>query len=268
MISAPHLSILDATTGNTSPSSADLVRPTAPASPISYGLSQSAWDEHPEFLQRLVRQSGARRVGDIGGGANPMLSPDYLAASGIDYTLIDIEEGELAKAPACYHKLIGDVTNPSCGADGSFDLVFSAMLAEHVQSGEALHRNLFRLLSRGGLAFHFFPTLYSPPFIANYLLPEKLTGKLLNIFNPRDNYQQAKFPALYSWCRGPSRRQLDRLQEIGYEVAMYRGFFGHTYYKKIPVVREISAAFARFLVKHPVPQLTSFSWLLLRKPER
>lgn len=233
---------------------------------VTYALSEKAWDEHPRFLQRLVETRGGKRVADIGGGANPVLTPEYIATHGVKYTMIDIEAGELAKAPDCYAKLVGDVTSPECGDDNSYDLVFSTMLAEHVKSGEALHRNLFRILAPGGLAFHFFPTLYSPPFVANYLLPESLAGKLLDIFNPRDRFQRGKFPAHYSWCRGPSGGQLARLREIGYEIEMYRGFFGHTYYRRIPGLRQMASSFAGHLVKHPIPQLTSFAWLLLRKP--
>jgi SAM-dependent methyltransferase len=236
-------------------------------SPVDYDLSENAWKTHPQFLQQLIRRHGVRRVGDIGGGANPVLSPEEIAELGVDYTLIDIDAGELDKAPACYKKLIGDVTSSDCGEENTFDLVFSTMLAEHVISGEALHRNLFRILAPGGLAFHFFPTLFSPPFVANYLLPERLASKLLDVFNPRDRVQKAKFPAHYSWCRGPTNGQLERLREIGYEVEMYRGFMGHTYYRKIPVVRTIAAQLAKFLVQHPHPSLTSFAWLLLRKPE-
>lgn len=234
--------------------------------PISYGLSEEAWSSHPGFLRNLVETRGGLRIADIGGGANPVLSPDYIASRGVKYTLIDIEADELAKAPDCYDKLVGDVTSPQCGEDNSYDLVFSAMLAEHVKNGESLHRNLFRILAPGGLAFHFFPTLYTPPFLANFLLPERLSEKLLDIFNPRDRFQRAKFPAFYSWCRGPSEGQVARLRAIGYEIEMYRGFFGHTYYNKLPVLRSVAGALARYLVEHPVPQLTSFAWLLMRKP--
>lgn len=236
------------------------------ASPVSYGRAVDAWFGYPDLVRRLIVSQGAKRVADIGGGANPVLDPAYIAEHGIKYTMVDIDPGELAKAPDCYDKLQGDVTSPDCGADNAYDLVFSAMLAEHVQSGEALHRNLFRILAPGGVAVHYFPTLFCPPFIANYHLPERLASKLLYAFNPRNRFQNGKFPAHYSWCRGPSRAQLARLERIGFEVEMYRGFFGHIYYRKIPVLREISGAIANFLLKHPVPQLTSFAWVQLRKP--
>lgn len=233
-------------------------RPT----PVSYGLAGDAWDGQDGFLQQLLQRPGVKRVADIGGGANPKVSPEQIAALGLEYTVVDIDAGELAKAPDCYRKVAGDVTDPAFVAgegEYSYDLVFSFMLAEHVRSGEALHRNVFRMLAPGGRAFHFFPTLFAPPFVVNYLIPETLSARLLQIFKPRDTYQNAKFPAHYSWCRGPSASQLARLREIGYEIELYRGFYGHTYYNRIPVVRNLLAHFVRWLTRHPIPQLTSFA---------
>lgn len=234
---------------------------------VSYGPAVDGWFGYPPLVREWIISEGAKRVADIGGGANPVLDPEYIAAHGIRYTMIDIDAGELAKAPDCYDKLQGDVTSPECGAENSYDLVFSAMLAEHVKSGEALHRNLYRMLAPGGVAIHYFPTLYSPPFIANFLLPERLAAKLLYLLNPRNKFQNGKFPAYYSWCRGPSRSQIQRLEALGFEIEMYRGFFGHIYYRKIPVLRNIAAFIAKHLIKHPVPQFTSFAWLVMRKPK-
>jgi SAM-dependent methyltransferase len=233
---------------------------------VSYGLAEEAWFGYSDLVRSYIQNTDAKRVADIGGGANPVLDAQYIKAHQIKYTMIDIDGGELAKAPDCYDKLQGDVTSPDCGADGSYDLVFSAMLAEHVKSGEALHRNLYRMLAPGGIAMHYFPTLYSPPFIANYFLPERLASKILFALNPRNRFQNAKFPAHYSWCRGPSKGQIARLEAIGYEMEMYRGFFGHIYYRKIPVLRDMATAFSKYMLKHPIPQATSFAWLVMRKP--
>ena len=234
--------------------------------PVSYGLAEEAWFGYPKLVTSIIETTSARRVADIGGGANPILTPDYIKEHQIKYTMIDIDASELAKAPDCYDKLTGDVTSGLCGEDNSYDVVFSAMLAEHVNDGGALHRNLFRMLAPGGVAVHYFPTLYSPPFVINKLIPERLAAHCLNFFNPRDRFQNAKFPAHYSWCRGPTKNQLARLRDIGYEIQMYRGFFGHIYYRRIPLLRNVAASFAKYMLKHPVPQFTSFAHVVLRKP--
>jgi hypothetical protein len=52
---------------------------------------------------------------------------------------------------------------------------------------------------------------------------------------------------------------------MGYMVVLYKGFFGHRYWDKIPFAREIHRRLSSFLVRHPIPQLTSYAHLVLRK---
>src|ERR1700721_1406514 len=54
----------------------------------------------------------------------------------------------------------------------SYDLVFSKMLCEHLPDARTFHANCLRLLRPGARAVHFFPTLYTLPFVANRLIPE------------------------------------------------------------------------------------------------
>lgn len=235
---------------------------------ISYGPSHLAWSDHMTRLRQLIRDTGARSIMELGGGANPALLLDEVRQLGLDYTVLDISQTELDKAPAGYHKLQADITSPLKNVSKQYDFVFSKMLAEHVHDGRIFHENTLKLLRPGGVAFHFFPTLYAPPFIANRLLPERLGAWMLRIFNPRDDYQNAKFPAYYSWCRGPSAGQLQRLRALGYEIVHYTGFYGHEpYYARIPVVRTLHRLIVNFLLKHPVPLLTSFAYMIVRRAE-
>ena len=144
---------------------------------------------------------------EIGSGANPTLSPDELGAHpGLRYTTNDIDAGELEKAGPAYERLHLDMATARADAlpREAYDLVFSRMVNEHVADGERYYRNIFDVLRPGGVTAHCFSTLYALPFVANRLLPENLTSRLLDLFNPRDRYQQDKFPAHYSWSRGPS----------------------------------------------------------------
>ncbi|MGH8540329.1 MAG: class I SAM-dependent methyltransferase [Stenotrophobium sp.] len=244
-------------------------RTTARTSPISYGASADAWSGHLDTVRTLIRESGARSVLELGGGANPALPLDEVNQQGLDYTVLDISQVELDKAPAGYHKLQANLASPLTGLANQYDFVFSKMLAEHVSSGQVFHENVLRLLRPGGMAFHFFPTLYAPPFIANWLLPERLADWLLSLLSPRDRYQLGKFPAYYSWCRGPTQTHLRRLEAMGYEIHRYSGFFGHEpYYSRIPVVRTLHRLIVNFLLQHPTPWLTSFAYMVVRKAER
>ena len=173
---------------------------------------------------------------------------------------------ELKKAPDTYNKISADIASQEFAIDHRFDLVFTKMLAEHIKDAKQFHINVRNLLNAGGLAVHFFPTLYTLPFLVNYLVPEKLSAKLLDIFTPRDNYQWRKFPAYYNWCKGPTRPQIQKFIDLGYEVVEYRGFFGHSkYYDRIRILKKLHQLKTYYLLRRPQPLLTSFAYLVLRK---
>lgn len=75
-----------------------------------------------------------------------------------------------------------------------------------------------------------------------------------------------KFPALYAWCRGPTARQIACFERLGYAVEEYTGFFRHDYYCSIPPLQRLADGAASLLRRHPIPQLTSYAFVVLRKP--
>ena len=138
------------------------------------------------------------------------------------------------------------------------------MLAEHITNAPQFHANIRKILAPEGVAAHFFPTLYAIPFLMNRMIPESLSDRLLSVFAPRDRFQRAKFPAYYQWCRGPTRRQFQRLASVGLAVVEYIGFFGHGgYYRRLPGIRQIHELATRMLMKFPNPCLTSYAFLVV-----
>ncbi len=234
---------------------------------ISYLYSGSEWSNYPGFVQNLVLQYGARKICDVGGGANPVLPLQFITDNQLDCTILDISSTELEKAPSGYKKLVRNIEAEDFVSTGQFDLLITKMMAEHLKNGRLFHKNIFSMLKPGGLAVHYFPTLYALPFLANKLMPEWLSSFLLDIFLPRDHYQLGKFPAYYSWCYGPTPSMLKMLDESGYEILQYRGFFGNIYYTRIPIIRNLHSIYTQYLVRHPHPYLTSFAQIVLRKPE-
>lgn len=235
---------------------------------VRYAAFTEAWRHFDDFLRRLVASGGALELCEVGGGANPALSPEALAEPGLRYTIVDVSADELAKAPDAYRKVQGDVSSRSFAVTETFDAVFSRMVLEHVRDPETVHRNVFRLLKDGGLAFHLFPTLYALPFVANRVLPQRVLEAVLLRLQPHRHRGGAhgKFPALYAWCRGPTRRQLARFERLGYRVEEYTGYFGHDYYRALPPLQRVADATASLLRRHPVPLLTSYAFVVLRKP--
>ena len=234
----------------------------------SFDLEERAWRRYDSFLKGLASRPGVKRVLDIGGGANPALPLDFVERNGLEYVVLDISSEELAKAPKGYLKVQADITSPDLDVGGNYDLVLSRLVAEHVPSGRGFHSTVFDLLSEGGIAFHFFPTLYAPPFVINRLLPERLSEFVVSLLqsNRRREGKNAKFPSYYSWCRGPTSSQIEKFQSIGYRVDEYIGFFGHrNYYGKIKALRKVHDWISSTLVKHPLPWVTSFAYVVLSK---
>lgn len=226
------------------------------------------WAHAGAAVRRLIEQARARQVLEVGSGANPTLDRTTVQELGIEYTANDISAEELEKADACYRRLVLDVSEAEPVGDlvGAYDFIFSRMVNEHVVDGERYYRNLHRMLRPGGTTAHWFSTLYALPFLMNRLLPDALTDRLLHWFSPRDRHQHGKFKAHYSWSRGPSPRMIRRFETLGFEVVRYHGYYGHWYYRdRVSLLHRLEMAKSTWLARHPIPSLTSYAHVLLRK---
>jgi SAM-dependent methyltransferase len=226
------------------------------------------WSKFPSFIGNLVITQGHKRICEIGAGANPALSSDFIKQNALFYNGIDEDSGELAKANRPDVDAI-DVCEPNVTLpSGPFDLVCSRMVAEHFRDPINAHLNIFRSLRAGGVSVHSFACLYNVPFLINKWTPSTLSERLLDLFNRRDRDHHEKFTAYYRRCRGPIRSQIRFFERLGYEVLEYRGYFGHgAYYDKVPVIRALHEWKTQVLLRHPVPLLTSYATIVLRRPE-
>ncbi len=233
---------------------------------IRYGTSEEGWLGYEHFIYALIQDRALKRVCEIGGGANPLLDLDQVNRAGLEYSILDISAAELEKAPVGYQKIVADIGSAGFSLQKKFDLVFSRMLAEHIKDARQFHTNVLDILTPGGFAVHFFPTLFTVPYLVNFLVPERLSQKLLNGFAQRDNYQNAKFPAYYKWCRGPVKGQIRKFMSVGFEVVEYAGFYGHPgYYQKIGILKKLHEIKTRYLLKKPNPCFTSYAYVVLKK---
>lgn len=221
-----------------------------------------------DFFKTLLMKSDSKRILEIGSGANPTLAPDDVRANGLSYVTSDLSSEELEKADGAFERLVLDLSaeNIDSALSGSFDFVFSRMVAEHVKDGHTYHSNIYKLLRPGGISAHCFSTLWTLPFAANRFAPESLTSLALDYFSPRDRHRHDKFPAYYSWGRGPSNAMIRRFQALGFEIVRYTGYFGHAYYKGLPLLDRLEAWKSRQLLQHPIPQLCAYATVVVRKP--
>lgn len=238
---------------------------------IRYGnyVDFPGWSGAPDFFKSLIAAHGCRRVLEVGSGANPTLSPGFVAEAGITYVTSDARAEELEKADSAFERLVLQVDSPTFdpALTSSFDCVLSRMVGEHIRNGERYHRNILRMLRPGGIAVHCFSTLWCLPFAVNRLVPDALGDLLLAKFAPRPAHKHGKFKAYYSWSRGPTPAMLHSFTSLGFEVLAYGGYFGHGYYlSRLPGLHRVEGAKARWLVRHPIPQLCSYATVVLRKP--
>ena len=243
---------------------------SSPGTRVTYGSWREGFRDFPDTLRALLADERPTSMCDIGGGAQAALTVPEVEALGLRYTLLDISPAELEKSPAEYHKVCADITQPNLaqGLHERFDLIHSHMLAEHIRKPEVFHSNVFALLNPGGTAIHFMPTLWDPAFVLNRILPEAVMRRALSILQPnrRLEFDQGKFPAYYRWCRGPSQKQVNRYRKIGFEIEVIHAYFGTGYGMRIPGLSRVFDGWTSFFVKHPVPLLTSYCAVVLKKP--
>jgi SAM-dependent methyltransferase len=222
-----------------------------------------------EALRQAGRHDGQGRVRllEIGGGRGPQFSPEEAERLGVKLTVNDIDARELSMAPpgfatACFN-IAADV-DPALF--GQFDFVFSRMVFEHVKNAPRAWRNVASLLAPGGVALAFHPTLYSPPFIVNWLTPETFSARLLKLFFPtRHDGDYPKFPARYEMCVAEPRAVAPKLKDYGFSETLIAPFFGHGYLRAVPLAREIEGALHVWAERRDVRWFASYAYTLARK---
>ncbi|WP_428629061.1 class I SAM-dependent methyltransferase [Sphingopyxis sp.] len=225
----------------------------------------AAFNDYLQTLTDLIRQYPDAKILELGGGRLPSFKLHQLPSSISTYTVNDIDPAELAMTSDDYDKACFDVVGDVSQFKGQFDVIFSRTLIEHVKDGVKMHENVVSLLKPGGVAFHLAPTLYSPPFVMNKLLPERLSQRLLYTFFPKRGAHKDKFPAYYSWCFGNRAKMTAMLLKAGFADATIRSFYGHDYFRKIPIVRQVDGAFSALAAKHDWSSFGSYAHIIARR---
>ncbi|MEO1089133.1 MAG: class I SAM-dependent methyltransferase [Pseudomonadota bacterium] len=222
--------------------------------------SPFAWSHFHEIVTDMLVHFGSHEVLEIGGGRSPFLSRQIVEKNDLHYTVNDISSSELARAPDWVSTSCFDIAGTEISDHNQYDFIFSKMVIEHVTDARQAYRNIFNLLKPDGVYFNFHPLLYSPPFIVNYLLPETLSRKILRFFFPRRNDEGIpKFPAFYSYCVVSDRTE-KMLREIGFSHSLMMPFWGHNYFDRMPVIRQVDERVHRWAQNHDVKQLASFCY--------
>ncbi len=254
--------------GRASPRGASLSRFMAGRQPGWH--SQWAWDHYEDTIVALSREFGLRRVCEIGGGRDPAFSADEAARNGFDLIVNDIDPGELALTPAGLETACFDITGDLSTAEvqpGSYDLMISRMVFEHLHDVRSAWRNIHTLLAPGGVALAFFPTLWAPVFALNHILPETASRAIVHALFParRDGGGDPKFPAIYDWCRGNPKTLTPMLNAAGFEDIHVQPFWGHGYFERMPGLKQADHAFNWLAARTGTTFVTTYAFVMVRK---
>ncbi len=205
----------------------------------------SAWSAFQPTILQIMSHNDVSNVMELGAGRSPSFDRETLEKLGITYCSNDISQRELDLGPSWTRKACFDLCSKNsqdiAAFAGSSDVIFSKMLMEHVGDYRAAYCNIAQILRPGGISISFHPVLFSVPFIANRLMPERLSALILeSVFPDRNDAQTPKFPALYSGCR-ISQSVRASIKAQGFSAVWQIPFWGHGYYKKFPIVRDIHA---------------------------
>ena len=231
--------------------------------------SRWAWNNYLTVVRELIEEADAKRILEIGGGRRPSFSKEQVDEMGLHYTSNDISQRELDIAPEWVAKACFDVQSPDASViepfAGQYDFVYSKMVMEHVASFDRAYRNIHTILAPGGMTIAHHPLLYALPFVVNKLIPEAASDKLLRaVFPGRTDKGTPKFPAYYDGCV-ISDRVKDRLKSIGFTQVWQVPFYGHGYYAKFPVLRDIHKTATRFIASRDIDKLAAYSYTIALK---
>jgi SAM-dependent methyltransferase len=231
--------------------------------------SEWAWQHYESTVQDLISLLNVRTILEIGGGRWPLLDGDEIRSTGIRYIVNDISPSELALAPTYVEKACFDISQAAAIDDdhleGNVDLMFSQMVFEHVSDAHQAYRNIYRLLSPGGVCLNFHPVLYSLPFVVNWMLPEQSSARLLHFFFPyRSPDEVPKYPAKYDHC-WVSRGEQEKLRSIGFRNVWQVPFWYHNYFKNIPGLYQADTTLTRFAERNNWTALASFCYTCVMK---
>jgi SAM-dependent methyltransferase len=211
------------------------------------------------------------RILGVGEGRTPLLDPDEMRALDVEYWLADVSQTELDQLDSSIFGdvklLCFDISTPDLRRVGSvplhhFDLVLSRSLLEHVSDTDQALANCAELLAPGGVMVHFFPTLWNPVFIANKLLPERVSSGVLKKVV---NFQHEKFPALYHRTTSGALQER-RLRSLGLVDVAVVPFWGHNYLHFLPPVHRLERRFAQLARRRDWRWYTTYCFIGGRRP--
>lgn len=234
----------------------------------SLSLISQSWKDFDTIIKSIIVDNNISKILEIGGGRNPYLDSSFIEDHNIDYTIFEIDEQELLLAKKLYPSFIVDLSSDEADISkykGTFDLVFSHMVMEHVNTPDQFHKNCVSITADKGFVVHFFATKYSIHTLLNQVLPDFISDWLVFTFQTRKKEFHAKFKAYYKWCFGPTKKNIARLEKVGYRLIQYNGYVGHNYLNRYKFLHFFEKIWSKFLLKVNSPLMCSNAFFVAQK---
>jgi len=185
-------------------------------------------DGNGEFC-KLVRQmvGPGSSIADIGGGKTPVFTAEETAVNRLRVTGIDIDPGELARAPAGTYSQVVVSAIEDCKGPPVHDFVLAQSVLEHVRDGKAAAAGISALAKPGASIVTFCPCKRAWFARLNRVLPESLKRAILFAVFPEKRERQG-FPAYYDGC-SPSE-MTENMAAAGVSVTEIRYFYVSSYF--------------------------------------
>jgi len=113
-------------------------------------------------------------------------------------------------------------------SENSIDIISSSSVVEHLKDVETFVKNCSLILKPGGIFINLFSNRYAPFALLNYLLPEKISRKLLYFFRESMRTKR-RYRVYYNKCTYNQFNQL--LQKYNFEmVNTYFNYYQSFYF--------------------------------------
>ncbi len=213
----------------------------------------------------LLSLPDVRNVVDVGAGKSWHFPLYYKQWYDIRLIGLDIDAAEMEGTPALDERIQCDVSSQIPLPDASADLFMVHSGIEHFPDNERFLANALRVLRPGGYLVAQFPSRYAPFVIANRLLPERVSRRVLD----RAMGERARllgFKAHYDRTDYAAFRRM--FLSLGFEEQYHLpGYCSSSYCEFFLPLFALSYMYDSLTFMLGIRQLAAYNFWVLRKPD-
>jgi SAM-dependent methyltransferase len=198
---------------------------------VAHILPQAQVNLHQLYVETVARymsKIGSPVIVDSGGGARCHFAQHRLRDSAARIIAVDISAEELARNVDVDEKRIADITRELPFSNEEADLVVSRSVLEHLTTVDPFVAEAMRILKHGGYFIIVFPSKFAPFSLANQLLPNAISKRMIDFVWP-ERKGVLGFPAFYDRCYVSAMETV--LRECGFEIIeSHVGYYQSSYF--------------------------------------